>query len=190
MDCKTTSELMMKYFDKEINIEQEKLLFAHMEECEECSLEFGALKDTFLMLEDVEMEDAPLGLEIKVIADIKKQKQRESGIKKWVTFGAVAAIILVGWAGLAGLVVYTPVMTTINECLSIFWYCLKSIVEFAGSILYSALVFGSKSLVIGRALSVVVSAVIDTYSIVIIAMVLSMLIILRVYGFMFKSIRR
>lgn len=187
MDCRISSEMMMKYFDGEIGVDDEKLLFQHLESCADCSFEFRELKATFAMLDSVEMEDAPENLEVKVLSSIDEARKSGQRIKKIL---GVSFVILALWIGFYCLMIYTPFLDTILGCLNSFFEMINYCFAFAGNAVYFLLTSFAKALVLGRALDVVIKAALDSYGLIIAALMLLMAIVLRLYGYMFKIVRR
>lgn len=187
MDCRISSEMMMKYFDGEIGVDDEKLLFQHLESCADCSFEFRELKATFSMLEAVEMEDAPDDMEIKVISRIEEAQETDLKSKKIL---GISFIILASWMGLFCLILYTPFVETILECMNSFFGMISYCLNFAGNALFLLFTSFAKVLVLGRVFDVVMKAVLDNCTITMVVLIPLMAIVIRLYGYMFKIVRR
>jgi predicted anti-sigma-YlaC factor YlaD len=180
----------MKYLDGEINIEEEKLLNEHLKLCKECRLEFAALKDTYSMLENVELEEPPDNVEQAVLSQIEREDAARNRIKAWRIGALVLAGILAALAGLIYLFSFTPFVSIMIDNTKNLLFISSGAVRYLERVLYTALAAGAKFLTVGRALSIVQRALIETYSTLIIVMVLSFMIILKFYNHIFKFSRR
>lgn len=54
MDCQAVYELMNRYLDAEISLEEERVLEFHLERCHHCQKLFGELKDLHIQLNSLE----------------------------------------------------------------------------------------------------------------------------------------
>jgi hypothetical protein len=158
-----------------------------LESCSGCSFEFRELKTTFSMLDSVEMEDAPENLEYKVISRIEEAREAGHRVKKML---GISSVILAAWVGLCCLILFTPFLDTILGCMDSFFKMIDYAFISVGNILYSVLIFFARIMVVGRALDSALKSTLDMYGMIIAAMVMLMAIILRLYGYMFKSVRR
>lgn len=190
MECGISSELIMKYLDREATKEEEKLLFEHLDSCEDCMEEFNSLKETFVMLGNVELEDPPSNFQEVLLAKIKEEDEEKSKMRAWEIYGFTAAGIFISLGALIYLFEYTPIISILGSCFNNLFMLLGGMLGFAIKFMYTALSVGTELLTVGKALGVVQRAIIETHSVLIIAMIISMLVILRVYGYMFKLIRR
>lgn len=190
MDCKAASELIMKYLDRKITNKEEQLLYEHLDSCEDCSLEFETLKDACMIIEDMGFEEPPFDLEKVVISRIKKEDAAEARIRGWMKGAAVFTAIVAGWIGIMCLFLYTPALSILMDCFYNFLSLSSGFLKFAGRIWREGLSASVKLLTVGRAFGVVQRALIGMYSVVIVAMIVLMAVILNLYGYMFKSIRR
>lgn len=187
MDCKISSELMMKYIDGDASPDEEKLLFQHLEVCRCCSLEFQALKDTISLLDTVDAEDAPEDLEDRVVAHITMIKEKKAHIR---SFGITAALVAAAWVGFSLIMLYTPFAEVLAGCFNAFMDLLSTALSSIGAVLSAIVIYLAKILTLGRALDVAVTAIINSYGIILAALVISMAFILKIYGYMFKGVRR
>lgn len=186
MDCKTASELIMKYLDKDITKEQEMMLLKHTAVCESCSLEFETLRDACLMLEDAEFEEPPADIERNVIMSIKSEDALTA-----CRIGVVAFIIIVaGWIGLTNFFLHTPVVSILKDSFDSFLWLINSVGEIVSST-WGVVFSGSVRLfALARALKTVQMAILDMYNVFIMAMILSAAIIFVLYGYTLKTFRR
>lgn len=67
MNCETSNELIMKYFDGEINDIEEVQLMQHIKSCKTCSEEFVCMKETFSALETSDEINPPEDFEARVM---------------------------------------------------------------------------------------------------------------------------
>jgi|GEM_PF-4718940 len=70
MDCKTSSDLMLKSIEKDIDPVQQADLLKHFEVCEACREEFQLLAELNNMLEGLEMLQPSEGFESRVMSSI------------------------------------------------------------------------------------------------------------------------
>lgn len=186
MDCRKSSELMMKYLDGEADYEQERLLFEHLESCGDCRMEFQSLKETFSMLEDMTMEDAPKDIEHNVISRIEEMEETKAK-SRWLT---LTAVILTAWMGLTCLVLYTPFLDMLIGCFNSFLDILGHIPVLLENVFCFVVTSVSKLIVLVRAFSMSLKAFVDMNGIIVLAMLVLMAVILRLYGYMLKGARR
>lgn len=82
MNCETSNELIMRYFDGEINDIEEAQLMQHLKACKTCNEEFRCMKEAFTALEAVSEIEPPEDFEVKVMDKINalvySQKQSYS----------------------------------------------------------------------------------------------------------------
>ena len=70
MDCKRASDLMMKYFDDDINDFEEKELRLHEKECSSCRLDFQWMKQGLEGIEALEDFEAPENFEMEILEQL------------------------------------------------------------------------------------------------------------------------
>lgn len=186
MDCSTVSKLMMEYLDGQIDKEDEILLMKHIEGCADCSFEFQALRETFSIIDQIEMEEPSVSFEEKVM---KRVREENAALKRsrtilFITLSLVA--VIAGWFG----IIYAmsgnetgSVFSIINQAASVFY----SIFTFVYRIWYSIIEVLVKILAVGRAMSVVREAVLETYDTLIIAAVALVFAMLKLYDYAYKT---
>ncbi len=71
MNCNTSNDLIMKYFDGTVNETERLQLMQHLKTCEKCSNEFDSLKDIFNCLEEEDNHiEPPANFEEQVMAKV------------------------------------------------------------------------------------------------------------------------
>lgn len=82
MNCETANELIMKYFDGEINDIEEAQLMQHLKTCKSCSEEFRCMKEVFATIQAESGIEPPENFEAMVMDKINAleyaQKQEYS----------------------------------------------------------------------------------------------------------------
>lgn len=73
MKCNESQDLMMKFFDKNINDIEEAQLKQHIKNCNKCSEEFLSLKEIFSEIEQDSVIDPPEDFELQVMSRIEKE---------------------------------------------------------------------------------------------------------------------
>lgn len=82
MNCDTSRELMMKYFDGEMDEAGEKQFREHLKTCGDCSDEFSCMEAIFASLDEKVGIEPPDDFEARVmdkVALIENQKGKEAG---------------------------------------------------------------------------------------------------------------
>ncbi len=74
MDCSKAWLLMMKHFDKDIQVKQDQQLMEHLKLCSACSNEHNALKTAFAQMREFRVE-APADMERQVMQKLKKTQK-------------------------------------------------------------------------------------------------------------------
>lgn len=190
MDCRTASDYIMKYLDGEINKEQEEILMQHIDSCQDCCYELHSLKQTLLMLDEVEMEDAPESLDEKVMAGIRKVERVRTKLKNWAV-GAVACIVLLAcWLGMAGIILYTPAVEIAARAYNQFVYGANQLMELLLRILSFGVTVSARIAYLGRAISVLVDDFSRIYNSAIAAIILFMVLISELNMYVQKTVRR
>lgn len=99
MNCDTSRELMMKYFDGEMDEAGEKQFREHLKTCGDCSDEFSCMEAIFASLDEKVGIEPPDDFEARVmdkVALIENQKRERSGKRiVWLyNFATLLSIIL------------------------------------------------------------------------------------------------
>ena len=102
MQCRETSDLMMKYFDNEISEFEKGMLMKHNEKCPECILEFQALESALLEVEALPEFEAPVDLEMKVMERIKASEAESNATllnahMLLFVLASVAGLMILSW---------------------------------------------------------------------------------------------
>ncbi len=98
MNCETSKNYLMKYFDGELS-ESEKIQFTeHLEECSECNAEFNCMKAIFTTLDTKAEIEPPADFEAKVMDKVaiieKERREKSSKTIVWLYNGAMALSIV------------------------------------------------------------------------------------------------
>ena len=72
MNCQTSNDYIMKYFDGEINDIEEAQFRQHMKTCTKCSEEFSCMSEIFGSLEAANTVEPPEGFEASVMEKVEK----------------------------------------------------------------------------------------------------------------------
>ncbi len=99
MNCETAKEYMMKYFDKEVDKDEEIQFTEHLKNCSSCSDEFNCMKAIFTTLDTKVEIEPPADFEAKVMDKVavieKERKEKSSKRIVWLYNGAsLLSIIL------------------------------------------------------------------------------------------------
>jgi len=81
MNCDTSKEFMMKYFDGEMDEAEEKQFREHLKACSDCSEEFGCMEAIFSTLDEKVEIEPPDDFEARVmdkVALIENQRKERS----------------------------------------------------------------------------------------------------------------
>ena len=77
MKCKTEAiGLMHEYLDGDLTKEDERLLTAHLEECEDCQKHFRELNRTITLIQSAERFEAPADFTANVMKNLPTEKKR------------------------------------------------------------------------------------------------------------------
>jgi predicted anti-sigma-YlaC factor YlaD len=190
MDCKAASDLIMKSLDNEITNEERAVLYGHLDKCRDCSLEYEALKETFSLLESVELEDPPDDLERVVISRIREEDKVKVLNRKWLTMIITILAIAVGWILLACLFLYTPAADIIKIIMSGLLLIAGNLFRIAGNIIRVVLSIATKIWIMGKVFVVVGNAFIEMYNTILITIILFILTMSSFYSYTLKSNRR
>lgn len=190
MDCRTASELIMKYMDGEIGYEDEQLLLGHINSCRCCNFEFQSIKKVMLMLNEVEMEEAPEDLEKKVISRIKQEEEAKIRARGWMLGAAACIVLIMGWAVLTYLAVYTPAMDVIKGCFKIFAYCVREFADILAEGWRMGVTLSARLISLGRTMEVVIGDLVNVYNTVIYAAGLLGFMGLYTFNFIRKAVGR
>lgn len=162
-DCKTASDLMMKYLDGEVDIGQENALKQHLDYCVSCQYEFKLIKETLQSLDSVEMEEAPCGLEGKVISAIKNEQRAKARKKSRFTDITICILLFALWIGLTA-VLFTPAMNAVNYWYSVFSNGFNQLAGFIVNLDQMSASFLTKLLSMGKALNLLLSDFREVYT--------------------------
>jgi anti-sigma factor RsiW len=98
MNCQTSNDYIMKYFDGEINDLEEAQFRQHLKTCPKCSEEFNCMSEIFGSLETAETIEPPEGFEASVMEKVNKvelaRKERNSRMLVLLYNAATAVSIL------------------------------------------------------------------------------------------------
>lgn len=190
MDCKAVSDLIMKSLDNEITDEEKGILYGHIDACNDCSLEFEALKEIFFMLEDVELKEPSIGLEKIVISKIIKEDEIKARDRKNLTGIVSILVIIAGWALLGYLVLYTPAIGILKDSFDGLLLIAEGLFGVLLNITHVLFSIITKFWVIAKAFEVVGNVILEMYNIVLIAIIMFILMISSLYSNMLKTNRR
>lgn len=101
MQCREISDLMMKYFDGNINEIELERLTKHNKGCRQCADEFDALKEAIFAVEDMPELEIPEGFETRIMGKIMDQK----------AYSINPHVLLFWLIGILGLLVFTANIT-------------------------------------------------------------------------------
>lgn len=89
MQCSKMTDLMMRYFDKELSDIELKKLEEHIDSCKSCRAEFNSLKDAISLVDSLPDLEPSLSFESKVMERIEMRRNR-----------IITACLLIGSIGL------------------------------------------------------------------------------------------
>lgn len=125
MKCSEANELMMKYFDGELNDLDFYHLKQHTRSCVTCSNEFETMSEMIDFMEEQPLLDPPQGFEAKVMKAInaetaKKQNYISAPLKLVLAIMATGLLVLTAWIVLIlqSVSVFELVGITINSGFS------------------------------------------------------------------------
>lgn len=98
MKCETTSEYIMKYFDKDLNDIETGQFKQHLKTCEACSREFEELEGILGALEEAGAVTPPEGFETVVMSRIRTmQSERKTRIDRLlILMYGITSVLLLG----------------------------------------------------------------------------------------------
>ncbi|HEY8349133.1 MAG TPA: zf-HC2 domain-containing protein [Clostridiales bacterium] len=99
MNCDTSKELMMKYFDGEMDEAEEKQFREHLKACSGCSEEFGCMEAIFSTLDEKVEIEPPDDFEARVMDKValienQKKERSEKRIVLLYNFATMLSIVL------------------------------------------------------------------------------------------------
>lgn len=138
MSCKQYSDLLMRYFDKDLNDIEAVKLKQHLKACRECSEEFVSLSEIFSFVESDITLEPPEDLEAKVMDKIRHlapspKVQPDRGVKLFLYFYSFTSLALI-----AAVLLFSLVFGNTAFLNKIPGFELISAVFSAASIVYSS----------------------------------------------------
>jgi len=95
MNCETSKEYIMKYFDGELGKDDEEQFRQHLRDCGECSYEFGCMEAIFTAMEEKAEIEPPENFEEMVMDKVAlfEKKRREKNERQIVWLYNAAALL-------------------------------------------------------------------------------------------------
>lgn len=95
MNCQTSNDYIMKYFDGEINDIEEAQFRQHLKTCGKCSEEFKCMSEIFGTLEAADEVEPPEGFEASVMEKVEKVEsaRREKNSRMLVLLYNTATVV-------------------------------------------------------------------------------------------------
>ncbi|HBM76360.1 MAG TPA: hypothetical protein DD429_12525 [Clostridiaceae bacterium] len=190
MNCEAAYELMMKCIDNEIDCDEKWLLEKHLDSCPDCSLEFKSLRETVKLLDEVEMEEAPEGIEKKVISRIMQEDEMKAQNKERIMKVAACFALILGWFEIAYAFMYASVLNLAAGYFRVFIHSTDRFENILMEIWYAAISLSAKLISLGRIAELVINDFTNMYGTVIFAGALLVFAGLYMLNSVRKMVRR